>query len=200
MKEQSESIKKMVSILKEMVSLVYQGFMENDGHYLNSALNKERIVDDLEREVTLSIIKMSKETNEKEKKELILLGQVAENLERMGDEVRYLMERIEIKIAEGLFFSDIGVEQYKEVFFKMQKSVNLTFEFLNNNKEEDRKSILENGLEIKDLIERYRVEHMDRLTKGICQPMAANMFFDMLDFTGNIARHCTNIARIYKNK
>jgi len=195
-----ESIQKMAKVLKTMVDLVYQGFMENDESYLNSALNKERIVDDLERGVTSSIIELSKKSDGKTKKEFILLGQAAENMESMGDELRYLMERIEIKIIEKLLFSEKGVEQYKEIFSKMHRSVSLLADFFENDKDEDLKEILDNGLTLKDTIEKYRAEHMDRLINGVCQPRAANIFFDMLDFTGNIARHCTNIARIYKGK
>ena len=193
-------LKKMTGILSEMINLVYQGFIENDAHYLNSALNKERIMDDLEKEIIVSVIQDSKHLDEKAQKEFILLEQFAENLERIGDELRYLMERIEIKIAEKLLFSDIGVEQYKEVYEKMRRSVNLTIEFLNENKSELLEIILRNGDEIKKMIEKYRAEHLKRLMKGICEPRAANMYFDMLDFTGNIARHCTAIAKIYKEK
>ncbi|MBL7084635.1 MAG: Na/Pi cotransporter family protein [Candidatus Omnitrophica bacterium] len=194
------NLKKMTGILSEMINLVYQGFMENDTHYLNSALNKERIMDDLEKEITASVVHDSKTLDEKGQKDFLLLAQVAENLERMGDELRYLMERIEIKIAENLLFSDIGVEQYKEVFEKMRKSVSPTIKFLNENKDELLERILNNGDDIKETVEKYRVEHLKRLTRGICEPRAANMYFDMLDFTGNIARHCTAIARIYKEK
>lgn len=193
------SLKKMGMIVSEMVSLIYEGLMKNDAHYLNSALNKEHIVDNLEKEVTAQIIQMTKTQDEPRQKEMITLGQIAQNIERMGDELRSLIERIEIKIAEKLLFSDIGIKQYEEVFKKMQDSVNLTTEFLNEYKIEILDDILENGIQIKNLIERYRVEHLERLVKGICEPRAANMYFDMLDFTGNIARHCTNIARVYKN-
>ena len=193
-------LKKMASIISDMVELVYQGFMENDAHYLNRALNKERIMDDFEEEITVAVIQASKTLDEKGRKELVLLEQTAQNIERMGDELRYLMERMEIKIAENLFFSDIGVEQYKEVFEKMRKSLKLTMEFLNENKRGLLDTILKNGDSIKESIEKYRKEHLERLTKGICEARAANMYFDMLDFTGNVARHCTNIARTYKER
>ncbi len=194
------NLKKMTDVLSEMVGLVYQGFIENDAHYLNRALNKERIMDDFEKEITASIVQVFKTLDKKKQKEFVLLEQTAQNIERMGDELRSLMERIEIKIAENLFFSEMGVEQYKETFEKMRKSVNLTIEFLNEDKHELLKMILKNGDEIKETVEKYRTEHLERLAKGICEPRAANMYFDMLDFTGNIARHCTNIARIYKEK
>jgi len=192
------NLKKMTNTLSEMIDLVYQGFMENDTQYLNRALNKENIMNDLEKEITDSIVQLSKTLDEKGQKEFVLLVQVAQNLERMGDELRYLMERLEIKIVEDLLFSDIGVEQYKDTFEKMRKSVNLTIEFLDKNKNELLETILKNGDDVKETVEKYREEHLRRLTKGLCKPRAANMYFDMLDYMGNIARHCTAIARIYK--
>lgn len=193
-------LKKMTNTLSEMIDLVYQGFMENDTHYLNRALNKENIMNDLEKEITDSVVQLSRTLDEKGQKEFVLLVQVAQNLERMGDELRYLMERLEIKIVEDLLFSDIGVEQYKDTFEKMRKSVNLTIEFLDKNKNELLETILKNGDDVKETVGKYRKEHLVRLTKGLCKPRAANMYFDMLDYMGNIARHCTAIARIYKEK
>ena len=191
-------LKQMSDLITEMVELVYKGLMENDIHYLNRALNKERVVDDLEREITKKVIRISRNLDKKAQKELVLLEQTAQNIERMGDELRSLMERIEIKIAEQLFFSEIGIEQYKEVFETMHKSVSLTVQFLDEGKRNLLNMILRNGEQVKKLIEKYRIEHVERLTKGICQARAANMYFGMLDFTGNIARHCTNIAKAYK--
>ena len=193
-------LKKMTNTLSEMIDLVYQGFIENEVQYLNRALNKENIMNDLEKEITDSVVQLSRTLDEKGQKEFVLLVQVAQNLERMGDELRYLMERLEIKIVEDLLFSDIGVEQYKDTFEKMRKSVNLTIEFLDKNKNELLETILTNGDDVKKTVEKYREEHLTRLAKGICKPRAANMYFDMLDYMGNIARHCTAIARIYKEK
>ena len=191
-------INEMALLLSEMVQLVYQGFMENDNHYLNTALDKERIMDNLEKEVTLAVVEGSRNLDERARTEYIALQQVAENIERMGDELRSLMERIEIKIAEDLFFSDLGVEQYLDVFERMRRSVTLTVAYVTAGRKENLEEVLRNGDGVKEAVERYRAEHLVRLTKGICEPRAANMYFDMLDFTGNIARHCTNIARTHK--
>lgn len=193
-----ELLKQMGETISEMVDFVYQGLMENDAHYLNRALNKEIVLDNLEKKVTEKIIELGKAAGKENKKEFIILGQIAQNLERMGDELRSLIERIEIKIAEKLLFSDVGIKQYEDVFSKMAESVNLIIKFLNEYDTQLLNLILENGNQIKTLIEKYRAEHVERLAKGICEPRAANMYFDMLDFTGNIARHCTNIARVYK--
>jgi Na+/phosphate symporter len=197
-----EDLRQMSRLISEMVELVYQGFMENDTHYLTSALNKERIIDDLEKEVIKKVVEISRSAQPKEQKGLITLGQVAQNIERMGDELRSLMERMEIKIEEKLFFSELDLKQYQEVFDRMRNSVDWTRDFFEakniNIKILDK--VLKNGLEMKKLVEQYRRDYMGRVAKGSCPPRAVNMYFDMLDFTGNIARHCTNIARGYKEK
>jgi len=196
----SSDIKKMAELLNEMIDLAYKGFMENQTHYLDMALNKERILDDLEKNITQTVIKGSKSGDEKLFKELVFLEQAAQHIERMGDELRSIMERMEIKIIEKLYFSDIGVEQYTDIYEKMKRSFSLTKEFLSTSHENLLDMILSNGDIIKESIGKYRKEHINRLAKGLCEPRAANMFFDMLDFTGNIARHCTNIAKTYKER
>ncbi len=198
--ELNVSLRQMAKIISEMVDQVYHGFMENDKHLLDRVLDAERKLDDLERDITVGIPELSKGLDEEGTRELIVSGQVAEHLERMGDELRHLVERIEIKIEDKLYFSDKGVEQYREVFEKMRRSLYLVVDFLDENKVEILDEVLKNGDQVKEMIERYRTEHVERLAKGICKPRASNMYFDMLDFTGNVARHCTNIARIAREK
>ncbi len=194
------SLALMFKTVIEMVDLVDRGFNNNDIHILDRVLDKEHMIDDVERQISSSMVDLCKGLDEKETKKIVVMGQIAQNIERIGDELRCLVERIEIKISDKLHFSDKGMSQYAEVFEKMRRSVGLVMEFMEKDKAEVLDDVLENGNEIKELIERYRKEHVERLARGICEPRAANMYFDMLDFTGNVARHCTNIARISKGQ
>jgi Na+/phosphate symporter len=115
----------------------------------------------------------------------------------MGDEAASLVERVEIKNAEHLLFSEIGVAQFNETYKVMKKSVDMMRIFLKGRSEELRERIIDNGFSVKALVQRYREEHTERLVKGICTPMAANMYFDMLDFTGNLARHASGVVKAF---
>jgi len=149
----------------------------------------------MEKLLTASVLELSKRSSRK--KELVIVEQTIEALERMGDEVASLIERIEVKVAEKLLFSEEGVEQFNETYDTMKKSVSMMKEYLKTKDENTRKKILDNGFQVKELVERYRKEHADRLIHGLCTPMGANMYFDMLDFTGNLARHASNIVKLY---
>lgn len=190
--------REMADKVYEMLILVEKGFMENKSLPLSDAMKEENLINEMEKTLTVRILELSKTMKAKdETKELVSLEQTVETLERMGDEAAGLIERIEMKIAEHLLFSDIGVEQFNETYNVMKKSVEMMREFLINKDQALKERIIDNGFHVKELVERYRKEHTDRLIKGMCTPMAANMYFDMLDFTGNLARHSSNIVKLF---
>ena len=188
----------MADRIYEMIELVDKGFMENKTEILAAAMKKENELNDMEKKLTAQVLELSRSLkSEQERKDLIALEQAIEMLERMGDEAAGLVERIEIKIAEKLLFSDTGVAQFNETYGTMKKSVDMMRQFLKGKDGTQKDRIIDNGFQVKALVERYRAEHTDRLIKGLCTPMAANMYFDMLDFTGNLARHSSNIVKLF---
>ena len=188
----------MADRIYEMIELVDKGFMENKTEILAAAMKKENELNDMEKKLTAQVLELSKSLkSEQERKDLIALEQAIEMLERMGDEAAGLVERIEIKIAEKLLFSDTGVAQFNETYGTMKKSVDMMRQFLKGKDGTQKDRIIDNGFQVKALVERYRAEHTDRLIKGLCTPMAANIYFDMRDFTGNLARHSSNIVKLF---
>jgi phosphate:Na+ symporter len=190
------NVMEMADKISGILALIEKGFMEHRVDILNSAIKMEHNVNDQEKTLTRDILVLSKQAKGN-LTELSSMAQIVETLERMGDEAADLIERIEIKITEKLMFSEEGVGQFNETYSAMQESVNMMREFLRDKSPEIKKKILDNGFHVKFLVERYRKEHADRLVKGTCTPMGANMYFDMLDFTGNLARHASSIVKLF---
>jgi len=197
-KELREGVSVMADTLCGMLLLIENGFMEHAQEHLTGAMGKEREINELEKRLTQHVLALSKRAgSEDDRRELAVTAQAVETLERMGDEAASLVERIEMKNAEHLLFSEIGVAQYNETYEAMKKSVEMMRATLNGRDGGLKERVIDNGFHVKELVERYRAEHMERLIKGMCTPMAANMYFDMLDFTGNIARHASNIVKLF---
>lgn len=197
-KEINEKIVLMADKVYGSLLLIEKGFMENKLEHLSAAIKEERLVNEMEKILTKNIIGISKSAGKaEEKKKLAIMEQVVETLERMGGEATNIIERIEIKVVERLLFSEPGVLQFNETFNAMKKSVEMMRTFLTKPSAELRDKIVDNGFHVKELVERYRKEHFDRLMQGLCTPMAANMYFDVLDFTGNLARHSSNIVKLF---
>lgn len=185
----------MADNVYEILALIEKGFMENKYEILADAMKKEHEVNQTEKLLAKNIMDLSKRS--RDKKGLAAMAQMVEMIERMGDEAASLIERIEIKVHEKLLFSDIGVEQFNETYHSMQKSVGMLLEFLKAGDAALKNKIVDNGFHVKELVELYRKAHAERLVRGLCTPLGANMYFDMLDFTGNIARHASNIAKLF---
>lgn len=182
----------------QILGLIEKGFMSNKLEPLSDAIKEEHLINEAEKILTKNIIELSKIMKSAgDKKELTVMVQVVETLERMGDEAANLVERIEIKVVEKLLFSDLGVTEFNETFGTMKRSVEMMIEFLKRPDPALKDRIIDNGFHVKELVERYRKEHFERLVQGICTPMAANMYFDMLDFTGNLARHSSSIVKLF---
>jgi phosphate:Na+ symporter len=198
MKDMQAKIILMADKVYGSLLLIEKGFMDNKLEPLALAIKEEHLVNEMEKILAKSIIDISKQAaGADEKKSLVLMAQIVETLERMGDEAANLVERIEIKVVEKLLFSDLGVVEFNETFGAMKRSVEMMIEFLKKPDPALKERIVDNGFHVKELVERYRKEHFERLVQGVCTPMAANMYFDMLDFTGNLARHSSSIVKLF---
>ena len=197
-KEMHDKIILMAQKVCDNLLLIEKGFMDNNLEPLALAIKEEHLINEMEKVFSKSIIEISKQaTGADERKRLAVMSQIVETLERMGDEEANLVERIEIKVVEKLLFSDLGVSEFNETFGAMKKSVEMMIEFLKKKDPALKDRIIDNGFHVKELVERYRKEHFERLVQGICTPMAANMYFDMLDFAGNLARHSSSIVKLF---
>ncbi|MDD5428734.1 MAG: PhoU domain-containing protein [Candidatus Omnitrophica bacterium] len=184
----------MADRVYEILNLIEYGFIKNKMEFLTTALQEETELNKTERALADKI--MSAARNVPDRRPLAALAQIVEMLERMGDEATSLIERIEVKVHERILFSEEAVRQFNETYKAMKSSVQMMREYLRQKDEALKKKVLDNGLRVKELVENYRKEHADRLVRGDCTPMGANMYFDMLDFTGNLARHSSNIVKL----
>lgn len=185
----------MADTVSDILGLVEKGFMENKDSYLSQAMTKEESLNESEKSLTKSILDLSKTAGSK--KDLSALAQAVETFERMGDEASSLIERMEVKVAEKLMFDETSVNQFMETYGVMRRSVDMMRDFLKYHDSAIKQRVIDNGFQVKDLVERYRKEQADRLVQGVGTPLGANMYFDMLDFTGNLARHSSNVVKLF---
>ena len=185
----------MADTVSDILGLVEKGFMENKSSYLSDAMAKEETLNESEKSLTRSILDLSKAAGNR--KELSTLAQAVETFERMGDEASSIIERIEVKVAEKIMFDELSVSQFMETYNALKRSVEMMRNYLKHRDSSIRQNVIDNGFLVKELVERYRKEHADRLVQGICTPLGANMYFDMLDFTGNLARHASSVAKLF---
>lgn len=191
-----EKINEMATLTLSMLRATFEGFMKHDLDALSDVLKDEQRLNDMEKSITLSLIDLSKgKVTSSEKKDIAALTQIIADLEEIGDYIKDMIERIEIKIAEKLLFSEEALSEYRRLYSVVEKALSDTVSSLKLNSKKTAKGILGDKESIDKLVDQYRNAHTQRLLAGICDPRSGNMFLNLLDFTGQIFSHAKSIAR-----
>lgn len=190
-----EEINKMAALTLSMLRNTFDGFMKHDFEILAGVLKDEERLNEMERALTSSLVAISK-SKDIDKTNNILLSNIVGELEEIGDYIKDMIERIEIKIEEKLLFSDDAVEEYEHLYNVVETDLADVEKALRmNDKNFARRVLCITEDQVDNLVRKYREAHAERLMNGICLSRARNMFIDLLDFTGRISQYSKAIAK-----
>jgi len=191
-----EKINEMAVLALSMLKATFDGFMQHDLDILAGVLKDEHRLNEMERAITLSLIDIAKaKTTAADKKNIMLLTNIVADLEEIGDYIKDMIERIEIKIEEKLLFSDDAVDEYKHLYNVVETELEDAEKALRMNDKNFARRILCGTEHVDNLVQKYRDTHTQRLVAGVCLPRACNMFLNLLDFTAQISHHVKAIAK-----
>jgi len=190
-----EKIDQMAELALSMLADTFDGFMKHDLDKLSSVLKQEDKLNEAERSLTFSLVEVSKEKSKGvDSRYITLLVEIIADLEEIGDYVKDMIERIEIKIKEKLFFSEDALSEYSHLYNVVHTALSDVVNSLKMNDKNFAKRILGDEEHVDRLLAKYRDAHTKRLILGVCDPRAGNMFLNLLDFTAQIFRHTRSIA------
>jgi phosphate:Na+ symporter len=189
-------IKKMAETSFRMLTMTFQAFMDHDMDVLQAVLNDEQTLNAYERDITAHLVEYGKgATGKKENAEVKIYVDVVGDLELVGDYCKDILERVQIKIEERLLFSDEAVKEYVDLYKKTETAFRKVLVAIEQESYACAKEALSEEKAMEKLVEEYRARHTQRLIKGVCSPLACNMFLNMVDFTMEIYLHVRKIAR-----
>lgn len=189
-------IKEMSRLTLSMLKNTYDGFIKHDLDILGGVLKDEDKLNEMERSITVSLVELSQDKLASEnKKNIMLLTNIVADLEQIGDYIKDMIERIEIKIEEKLLFSDEALEEYKHLYDVVESELSDADKSLRMSDRNYAQRVLCDGQHVDVLVGKYRQAHAKRLMDGICDPRTGNMFLNLLDFTAQISHHTKSIVR-----
>ncbi|MCM8780734.1 MAG: hypothetical protein NC908_02270 [Candidatus Omnitrophica bacterium] len=192
-----DRINQMAELVLSMLRRTFEGFIQHNLDILTNVLKDEHRLNETERELTRFLVDLSKiGIVLVDKKVIRNLADIIDHLEEIGDYVKDMIERIEIKIQEKLLFSNEALEQYKHLYGLVESTLSKVVDSLKSEDKEISHRVLRGKADIHRLIEEYRSAHTQRLISGICDTRAGNMFLNLLDFTGQIYNHSLSVAKI----
>ncbi len=191
----TEKINQMAELTFSMLKTTFDGFMKHDLDILKIVLNDEGRLNEMDKAITLSLIDISKgKITNSDKKAIMYLTNIVGDLEQIGDYIKDMIERIEIKIQENLLFSEEALDEYKHLYSVVESALSDIVNSLKMKDENFAKHILCDKEHVDNLVQEYRDAHAQRLMSGACDPRAGNMFLNLLDFTGQIFHHAQSVA------
>ncbi|MDO5716783.1 MAG: Na/Pi cotransporter family protein [Tissierellia bacterium] len=190
--KETERMAEMVSLsLDEAEDLI---LLEKFSVY-DSLMDRERLINRMEREITDYLVKLSQASlSQTEHKDVDDLLYVINDIERIGDHIKNIVELSEDMEEEQIKIPEQGIEELREMFTKCKEAFHKAVDaFLLNDME-----LANEVVSIEDMVdimeEEYRANHIRRLANKYCDAPPGIIFLDCISNLERVSDHSDNIA------
>jgi phosphate:Na+ symporter len=191
----SKELLRMGNISLDMLNNSLSAILNNDNRIIQDILLKEDILNTVHREITKYLLLVSqKSLSPAQSQSLTNLMNISGHIERVGDHIENISDLAENKVNEKLTFSQKAKKDLQYIFSKVEKSLKYSLNALKNHNIETVRNVTDREDEIDSLEESLRNEHIQRLTKRICNPEAGIIYIDVLSNLERIGDHAYNIS------
>jgi phosphate:Na+ symporter len=189
----TKEITRMANLTAEMLDYGIEMFAKPNSHLKKQVERREDAVDNLAAEITRYLSKVSQQSlSPEQSRRLIVLMHTVNDVERIGDHAENIMQLGELKSHERAPFSKFAHQEMKGLYSKvesMYKNMIVAFKT-------DDKKLAKKCQEYEDVIDTLvrdaRIEHIRRLSTGVCSPTAGVIFLDLisnLERVGDLANN-----------
>ncbi len=194
----SKEILRISNAVEEMVLGIMQVFIDNDERLLDKISAQDMIVDNLSREITKYLTKISFETlSEEHSKEVFRLLYIVDDLEHIGDLIdKNLIPLVEKKIDHSLVFSEKGVEEIKNMHQEVYNNLRNAIGAFALQDQRMAQKVIDQKEYIDSLEITLRKTHINRLNVGIeLSQKTSGVHLDLINILKRINDHSFSIAR-----
>ncbi|MEA2040006.1 MAG: Na/Pi cotransporter family protein [Thermodesulfobacteriota bacterium] len=157
---------------------------------------REDAIDNLQREIIQFLTRvMQGRIIAEESKEVASLMRMANNFERIGDEIEDVAELLERLMHEGLYLSETAEIDYQEISDEVKKFLVLVVNDLKADNKNNMPKVQEIEGRINIMRDEMKAMHISRLQSGVCSVDPGMVFVDMLNAFEEIGGYCYNIGQ-----
>ncbi len=194
----SKELTRMANLTLEMLNYALEAFLQpkpNLEIIRKNVEQREDAVDNLAAEITRYLSKVSQHSlSPEQSKRLIALMHSVNDIERVGDHAENIVELGEEKYHEKIFFSELALNETKELSSKVLTMYENMIEAFSESDTVKAKETQKYEDEVDDLSRNARNEHMKRLNEGICVPAAGVIFLDLVANLERVADLANNLG------
>ncbi|AEE91713.1 Na/Pi-cotransporter II-related protein [Tepidanaerobacter acetatoxydans Re1] len=190
-----KEIARMGNLALETLRDSINTFLYYDEQKNKIAKEKETVINDLAREITRYLALLSRTSlPDDEHVSITDLVSTVNDMERVGDHAMNILELAEFRNEHRLPFSNEAIQELVEMSSKVTETFDLAvYTFLHWDKPSAQK-IVKNEEEIDNMENKLRLNHIKRLSGGLCDPSSGVIFLDLLTNLERVGDHSFNIA------
>jgi phosphate:Na+ symporter len=190
----------MAKRCKKTLKQSMDGFFNNDSKSLDKALKNEDRIDEYQEHITTYLVKLSqRQLSDIVSSELPVLLHTVNDLERVGDHAKNIVELALRKIENKMQFGESAIADIEQMLVQTESMFGHLIKGLGEEDIEkakiDVKPALENEANLNRMQLEFRRNHVDRMGAGACTAQAGILFIDVIDNIEKIGDHLTNITQ-----
>jgi phosphate:Na+ symporter len=166
-----------------------------DQKKIDEVMRVERITNELEREISGYLVKLSNQNISASNRETVDgLFNTINDIERVGDHAENLAELAQFKIDGNLSFTELALEELREISTITIEAYETALTAMVKLDEKLVNEVLRKEKEVDRLEKRFRANHIGRLNAQQCVPSAGVIFLDIISNLERISDHAANIS------
>ncbi|MFH1826222.1 MAG: Na/Pi cotransporter family protein [bacterium] len=161
-----------------------------------SIKRREEVVNLLETEISNFLVKIDQESiTEEQAKVTAGYLHLIHDVERIGDIAENIMDLVVLKDEESIKFTDIAVDEIKNLNSVVKESIAVTMEAFDKWDRDIAHQALEIEGKVDAIEQQYRNNHIRRLGCNECDGKAGVVFLDLLSNLERVGDHAHNVAK-----
>lgn len=192
----NKEVVKLAEMCKKNYVQSCQSVIDLDEKKIKKVHERETRIDAFESGILDYVVQMSNlsmTVQENDQVAFYLKG--THDLERIGDHAENITEIAEMRENDHVSLSDLAMDELHELISFIEGMMDNLIEALDTGDENLCTEIIEKEGRVDEMTMRAQNSHIERLNKGICNPVAGVIFFDMLSNLERISDHMSNVAK-----
>jgi phosphate:Na+ symporter len=187
---------RMGEFARETLNDAVNYFFTKDEKLGNLALQKEEIVNDLDKKITEYLVKLQQSSmNVQESGKTSILMQTINDLERIGDHAENIVELAEYTVTHKVEFSEEAIAELKQMIDLTDQTIGQALQALEHEDKQAAEKVLTNESELDKMERDFRKTHITRLNNHLCNGNSGAVFLDILSNLERMGDHSKNIAQ-----
>lgn len=191
----TREIERMGNMARDNLDLAVEAFFDGSEDKIAKVYEVEKQIDFLSHELTEYLVKINQlQLPVADAQRIGGLFHVVSDIERIGDHAENIADYASKSRDESLAFTKKGNKEILEMHEKTMEILQKSMEMFVTLDEKNLQDILELENSIDRMERELQQNHVKRMAKGKCSPMAGIIFTDLTTSLERVADHATNIA------